>query len=275
MAYTYASQGVFTCRVRVTDDEDSSATATVSISVDVATYTASGYVKTSGAVGIAGVTMNFTGGLASVTTDSNGHWVRDSIPDGTYTVTPSKSGYTFAPSNRNFTISGADVVVSDFTGTQNTYTASGYVKDGSAAGMSGVTMSFTGGLASVNTNASGYWARNGIANGSYTVTPSKTGYNFAPTSRNFTISGGNVSVNDFTGSPNGPPPTAALSASPRTGAYPLVANFDASASSDAGGTITKFEWDWDGDGTYDFDSGTDATVSHTYSTYGVWKQPCA
>ena len=66
------------------------------------------------------------------------------------------------------------------------------------------------------------------------------------------------------------PPTAVLSATPRTGPYPLAVNFDASGSSDAGGSIAKYEWDWDGDGTYDFDSGTDPTVQHTYTTYGVW-----
>jgi YD repeat-containing protein len=44
--------------------------------------------------------------------------------------------------------------------------------------------------------------------------------------------------------------------------------FDASASSDPDGTITKYEWDLDGDGTFETNTGTTATVSHTYTTEG-------
>jgi PKD repeat protein len=64
-------------------------------------------------------------------------------------------------------------------------------------------------------------------------------------------------------------PVAALAAAPLSGNAPLPVNFDASASSDPdGGAIAKYEWDWDGDGTYDFDSGTDHTVAHTYNVAG-------
>ena len=62
-------------------------------------------------------------------------------------------------------------------------------------------------------------------------------------------------------------PTAALSATPLTGSAPLTVNFDASASTDADGTIVLYEWDWDGDGTYD-SSGASATTSHAYTTGG-------
>lgn len=114
VSHSYEAVGDYVCRLRVTDNESSTATATVSISVAV-TFTASGYVKTSFGDGIQGVTMSFTNGLASVTTDSSGYWSRDSIPDGDYTVTPGKNGFTFDPASQDFTISGADAAVGDFT----------------------------------------------------------------------------------------------------------------------------------------------------------------
>jgi len=62
--------------------------------------------------------------------------------------------------------------------------------------------------------------------------------------------------------PGGPTATlTASSASARTG-EPVM--FDASASRDEGGSITKYEWDLDGDGTYERDSGTAPVVTHTY-----------
>jgi hypothetical protein len=60
--------------------------------------------------------MSFTGGLSAVTTNASGFWQLDGIPNGTYTVTPSRNGYTFNPVSRNFTINNNDVSVPDFTG---------------------------------------------------------------------------------------------------------------------------------------------------------------
>ena len=64
--------------------------------------------------------------------------------------------------------------------------------------------------------------------------------------------------------PGGPTATLTVSsASARTG-EPVT--FDASASRDEGGSITKYEWDLDGDGTYERDSGTAPAVTHTYDS---------
>jgi YD repeat-containing protein len=70
--------------------------------------------------------------------------------------------------------------------------------------------------------------------------------------------------------PSGPqPPTASFTVSPNPAQTGQTVSFDASASSDPDGPITKYEWDLDGNGTYETDSGTDATVTHVYSTTGV------
>ncbi|MBY0401599.1 PKD domain-containing protein, partial [Myxococcota bacterium] len=60
-------------------------------------------------------------------------------------------------------------------------------------------------------------------------------------------------------------PTAALSASPLTGDWPLTVTFDGSGSSDPDGTIARYEWSF-GDG----GRASGATASHTYREPGTF-----
>jgi PKD domain len=66
--------------------------------------------------------------------------------------------------------------------------------------------------------------------------------------------------------PGGPAAALAASSPARTG-EPVT--FDASASRDADGSITKYEWDLDGDGSYERDSGTEPVVTHSYEKPGA------
>ena len=61
------------------------------------------------------------------------------------------------------------------------------------------------------------------------------------------------------------PPTAVFSATPTTGAAPLLVNVDASASTDSDGNILAYDWDF-GDGTV----GTGPTSNHTYLLAGIY-----
>jgi PKD repeat protein len=71
--------------------------------------------------------------------------------------------------------------------------------------------------------------------------------------------------------PSGPqPPVASFTISPNPAQTGQSVTFDGSASSDADGPITKYEWDLNGDGTYEIDSGTTPTVTHTYTSTGVF-----
>ncbi len=65
------------------------------------------------------------------------------------------------------------------------------------------------------------------------------------------------------------PPTASFTASPTPAVVGQQENFNAAASDDPDGTITKYEWDFDGNGTYETDSGASPTASHTYSAAGT------
>ena len=63
-----------------------------------AKYNVSGYVKDISGIGISHVIVSFSGSSSSVTTNSSGYWVKDEL-SGKVVVTPSKTGWTFSPSN--------------------------------------------------------------------------------------------------------------------------------------------------------------------------------
>ena len=66
----------------------------------------------------------------------------------------------------------------------------------------GVTISFSGGVSSVQTNGSGFYTAAGVAPGTYTVTPSLATYVFTPTSQSVTVSS-NGAVANFAGAVGG------------------------------------------------------------------------
>lgn len=81
-----------------------------------------------------------------------------------------------------------------------TWSISGAVTPSSLA--SGATVSLNGGTASATLSSSGNYSFTGLTNGSYTLTPSKTGYTFSPASQTVTISSANITAPAFTVSQN-------------------------------------------------------------------------
>lgn len=159
------------------------------------TYSISGAV--SGAIA-AGVSMSLTGAsTATATTDSSGNYNFAGLSNGSYTVTPSKSGCSFSPSSQPVTVNGASVPAQNFTSTAiPTFSVSGSV---SGAVVSGVTMSLSGtSTASTTTDGSGNFTFSGLSNGPYTVTPSDSGFTFSPSSQGVTVSGTNITAVAFT-----------------------------------------------------------------------------
>ncbi len=142
-------------------------------------------------------------------TASNGNYTVSGLANGyTYTVTPSKPGYTFDPVNRSYFKLNNNVFNANFTGTPPTYTISGRVTNNQGAGMSGVTMTLSGTESrTTTTNSNGDFSFATLtANGNYTVTPSKTGYSFTPPSRDYLNLNSNITTANFTGAPLPPPP---------------------------------------------------------------------
>src|SRR5205085_3540544 len=78
------------------------------------TYSISGTV--SPAASGTGTTLTLTGpSTATTTADNAGNYTFNSVQNGSYTVTPSKAGVTFSPSNQPVTVNGADVSAVNFS----------------------------------------------------------------------------------------------------------------------------------------------------------------
>jgi hypothetical protein len=77
-----------------------------------------------------------------------------------------------------------------------------YGISGTIAGGPGAPVALTGSsTATVTADGSGNYSFSGLANGSYTVTPSQTGTVFTPGSQNVTVTGANVTGINFNASP--------------------------------------------------------------------------
>jgi len=157
-------------------------------------YSISGTISGSGSSGTT-VTLSGTSN-ASVTADGSGNYSFPNLSNGSYTVTPSKSGFTFSPTSQSITVSGGNVTAVNFSSaTIPTYTISGTIS-GAAGNAATVTLSGNA-SAVVTADASGNYSFPGLVSGSYTVTPSKAGFGFAPPSQNVTVNGANVAGVNF------------------------------------------------------------------------------
>jgi len=134
-------------------------------------------------------------------TDASGNYTFTGLDNGSYTVTPSRTGFTFSPTDNTQPVSGADITAVNFAATPVpvvTYGISGQVTS-TGSGLSGVTMTLTGASSKTAiTDASGNYTFTGLDNGSYTVTPSRTGFTFSPTDNTQTVSGGDLTGVNFT-----------------------------------------------------------------------------
>jgi PKD repeat protein len=64
------------------------------------------------------------------------------------------------------------------------------------------------------------------------------------------------------------PPTVSLVAVPSSGTLPLDVTFTATASDN--GSIASYDWDFEGDGAFDRQTTASSSVSHTYTSVGVF-----
>ena len=116
------------------------------------------------------------------------------MPDGSYTVTPQKTGVAFTPASLPATVSGAPVSGIDFTAQSLTGTISGTITP--AADGNGATV-IVGETAQATVNAAGNYTLT-VPNGTHNVTVFKNGYAFVPSSRTVTVNGAAVTGINFT-----------------------------------------------------------------------------
>ena len=123
-----------------------------------------------------------------IVTDGNGYYSITADHGFSAAVAPTKTGYTFSPTNRTYINLQASLVNQDYTPVLNTYTIDGDITlDSNSAPVNDVNMVGLG----VTTNASGYYTKLVDHNSSTTVTPQKPGYTFVPVSTSHT----NVTTN--------------------------------------------------------------------------------
>jgi len=91
-----------------------------------------------------GVTITLTGdSTTTTTTSSEGSYIFGWLANGSYTITPSKNGYTFDPASEIITVSDNYITGVDFTGTMIPLTSlisgtvSGDVQEGVTVTLSG------------------------------------------------------------------------------------------------------------------------------------------
>lgn len=141
----------------------------------------------------------------TATAGTSGTYSIAGVPNGSYTVTPTKDGYTFGPASQSVTISNANGTA-NFTATPvATFTISGTVS--SATDGPGTLLTLSGSPSLTTTaDASGNYQFTGLGNNTYTVTPSKTGFTFNPPSLTITVSNADVpNVNFVAQAQQGPP----------------------------------------------------------------------
>lgn len=169
-------------------------------------YTISGEVYNSASGAFADVTVNLTGaGSSSVTTDSSGDFSFSAV-DGTYTIIPSLSGYTFDPVSTVVVINEANVTGVNFEAT-STYGADTYSISGTVSGsvQSDVKLTLSGGATGTAMTVSDgtFSFANVLGDGTtYRVTPYRSGYTFDPEYKEFTIGTENAVNINFTSTPS-------------------------------------------------------------------------
>ena len=145
----------------------------------------------------AGATVTLSGPMtATSTANSSGQFSFKGLSTGSYTVTPSKSGYSFTPETKTFPV-GANVTGISFTISRlSSFSVSGTISPVSFG--SGATVSLSGDMQDeVTADAEGNFTFSNLPNGSYTVTPKKSGFNFSPANQAAKVSNGNVGGLNF------------------------------------------------------------------------------
>jgi hypothetical protein len=210
--YTFpsVSDGTYTLRPALAGYVFTPSAPSVSVSGADRTqdFTADGAYTISGTVSgdvQGGVSIALSGGgvvkPAAISAPGTGAYAFSGIPDGTYTLTPTLAGYTFAPAAPTVAVSGASAT-RDFTSSANTLGISGRVLEGITP-LPGMTVRLGGASTAIGTtDGTGAYAFTGLVRGQgYTVTLATFGYTEA--ARPYTLTT-DVTDADFTAIQSGP-----------------------------------------------------------------------
>src|SRR6266403_41121 len=124
-------------------------------------FSLSGTINPTAAGNGAAVALSGTAS-ASATADSAGNFTFAGLPNGSYMVTPTHSGYAFAPGNQSATVNGANVAGLNFTGNAATVAPTITTQPANQTVTAGQTATFT--AVAAGTAPLGYqWQKNGAS----------------------------------------------------------------------------------------------------------------
>jgi hypothetical protein len=146
--------------------------------VGTGTYRIRGRVTEDGVGGIPDVRIDAGEGI-STTTNSDGTYELKDLFEGTYTVVPSKRGYTFTPPQREVEAGALNV---NFEGHKFLFSITGHVTDDAGDAVPDVRVEAISGD-SATSDDEGLYALNYLVTGTYTVTASKLGHTLMPLQR--------------------------------------------------------------------------------------------
>ncbi|WP_285725877.1 hypothetical protein [Geothrix rubra] len=172
---TPTEAGTFGLSYAASDGQGGSTSRSLSLVIAPTTFLIQGNA------GTAGTTLTYVDGTTkTVTADASGAYSLP-VPYGwSGTVTPAKAGYTFSPASATYPQVLANQA-QNYTASAITYTLSGN------AGVGGATLTYVDGTTkTVTADASGAYSLPVSYDWSGTVTPSKAGYTFSPTSSTYT-----------------------------------------------------------------------------------------
>jgi hypothetical protein len=145
---------------------------------------------TLGGVGLSNVTVSAAG--QTYVTGADGNYAFSYVCAGVYPVTASSPDFQFAPATNYVTLSAADANGVNFAALA-LFSLSGQVLQG-ANGLPGVKVAV--GTNVTFTDASGHYTNRSLVEGTTVlVTPSLSGYAFAPAARSLTLSSNTAGVN--------------------------------------------------------------------------------
>lgn len=162
-------------------------------------------VAPDGVNGLGGVTMRLTGDRTiNATTGADGQYTFPNLPaSGSYTITPSMIGYKFTSASLSYSNLSAHQRNQDFKAKLQNYSIGGVVRLG-AARLGGVTITLSSPTPAgfpartANTNSNGVYSFTNLPAGrSYTVTATKTGYQFTPAKSSFVNLSANQTAANF------------------------------------------------------------------------------
>jgi hypothetical protein len=196
---TPSAAGNFSFTVTVSDSASPKQTVvspTFALSVLATTF------SIAGSVGVAGATVTLGGASSQVYLSSNGSYQFTGLAPGSYTVTPSLTGYSFTPRTATVTLGNANQTVSFTAQSVPTVIISGTLYNGTAALPNVPVTLMTGSTQTGSTSSgpSGAYSFTVPVGGNYTVTPSDS-YTFCPSSASWTNVTANQQANFSTGVP--------------------------------------------------------------------------